>query len=1208
MLAQRRSCQMCAGLWLVLGAIIPSPICGQTAGGFFDDFESYASGSVPSGWANSGNNDMRIDSTRSLSGSRSMRLTGSAGGCFEALAHRSLTVAAPFTVEASVFPRPENSVGCHPWKASIQMHSAATWTSSNRGVWLLDPDGFIKSFAGLALGKYSTQGWTKVRYSYEVVNTSTVKLSYWVNEVFAGSENLPATAAERQLAYVSPSSGDGSAWFDDIRVSPGVVPPSDLLRLTGAVPAKGGDTGLVTIRLAGNKFEPNTSVKLLRPGSGDIIGSSVLLADGGASLYATFDLRGKARGAWDIAVSNPNGATATLSAAFAVEAGSPAKLSLSLTGRTRVARGRETVYQATVVNESSVDAHDVVVWFAVPAGVTIKSAVPYLVSLGKLIDTPRVVNGLTYLTFFAPAMPALGTRTIDLSLTSNQTGQIAVQGGVLEASAYLSEFTGAQRALQLASETRILRLSTTAPRSSISTATLKPGDLVFKTSDPGDSLPSGHIGLVVEGDQIVDFINDQVSRRADILITGSYRIVPKAEWAKGDTFQGSIRPPGLTETQAADVARHALAVAAAAITTKQVFIYSLFPTPPVSNDCVSALNQLYRDIGYAPTWPDWYGPGGIFSVLFDKLWPDQSFWGQLLAADPLLLRFGGLGHVLEQLSLLNISVVTSIDPNEKTGGSGTGSQRYLGSTTIVPYTIVFENSARATAPAQEVKVTDQLDMAIFDLSTVELGPITFGQTRIPIPAGTKTFSTIVDLRPARALLVRVEAGLNSLSGLLTWQFTSLDPITGKLPQDPLAGFLPPDVQAPEGEGGVSFAVRTKPGLTTGTAIRNVASIVFDVNPAIQTPAWTNTVDASKPVSQISSLPSLQSASVFPVKWDGTDQGSGVHTFTIFVSEEGGPFKTWLVETTTRSAYFAGVPGRSYSFYAQARDAASNLEDSKNRAETTTRVNSNAGVVAAVNSATFVTQAVSPGSLVSLFGGGFDSTIKIDALAGFVTTATTSRLPTLLQDVSVRIGGSLAALYYVGVGAVPGRSAGGFQINCQVPVDASGTVLLEVLFRGNVVATGLATIADSSPALFTLEQTGRGQAVALNKDGSLNGDPAKSQQLGIALTTAAPGEVITIYGHGQGIKFRDFSTAQPLDLPTGVAASCSGDHLYATNDTPLVSISGIDASVLYSGMAPCFVGLWQINVIVPSTTPSGSAVPVVLGLASFSSNTVTIAVR
>jgi uncharacterized protein (TIGR03437 family) len=57
-----------------------------------------------------------------------------------------------------------------------------------------------------------------------------------------------------------------------------------------------------------------------------------------------------------------------------------------------------------------------------------------------------------------------------------------------------------------------------------------------------------------------------------------------------------------------------------------------------------------------------------------------------------------------------------------------------------------------------------------------------------------------------------------------------------------------------------------------------------------------------------------------------------------------------------------------------------------------------------------------------------------------------------------------------------------------------------------------------------------------------------------------------------------------------------------------TVGGHDAKVLFAGLAPGAVGLYQINVRIPEDAPTGDAVEVVLTQKNVRSNTVTIAVR
>jgi hypothetical protein len=285
----------------------------------------------------------------------------------------------------------------------------------------------------------------------------------------------------------------------------------------------------------------------------------------------------------------------------------------------------------------------------------------------------------------------------------------------------------------------------------------------------------------------------------------------------------------------------------------------------------------------------------------------------------------------------HIFAIFGIDPNDKFGAQGVGSARYLSGAEPLRYAIFFENKPEATGPAQTVVVTDQLDAAKLDLKTFSLGPIFFGVDRKVIPPpGLSEYTAEVDLRPQRNLIVHLEAKLDKTSGLLTWRFSSLDPATGLPTDDPVAGFLPPNRTPPEGEAQVLFTVQAKTEVVTGTVVRNKARIVFDTNAPIVTPEWFNTIDYSKPTSQVQSLPPTVTYS-FVVSWAGTDTGAGINNYTVFVSEDGGTFVPWLENTSTTSDVFTGSANKSYRFFSIARDAAGNEEVVKSNAEAMTTV-------------------------------------------------------------------------------------------------------------------------------------------------------------------------------------------------------------------------------------------------------------------------------
>ena len=271
------------------------------------------------------------------------------------------------------------------------------------------------------------------------------------------------------------------------------------------------------------------------------------------------------------------------------------------------------------------------------------------------------------------------------------------------------------------------------------------------------------------------------------------------------------------------------------------------------------------------------------------------------------------------------------------GPQGVGPLRYISGQEPLRYVIFYENIETATAPEQEVVVTDQLDIAHVDLNTFSFGPVGFGNHVVTPPGGVTEFISYVDLRPGVNLKVRVEGKLDVNTGLVTWKFSSIDPLTNALPEDPLVGFLPPNITPPEGDGNIVYTVRPLPTIQTGTVVRNKATIVFDLNDPIDTPEWFNTIDSARPISSVLPLAPVQSVVNFLVQWSGTDEGAGIKDYLVFVSEDGGAFTPWLEKTTDTAAYFLGEAGKTYSFYSIARDETGNVEAMPPLSDATTRV-------------------------------------------------------------------------------------------------------------------------------------------------------------------------------------------------------------------------------------------------------------------------------
>jgi hypothetical protein len=299
--------------------------------------------------------------------------------------------------------------------------------------------------------------------------------------------------------------------------------------------------------------------------------------------------------------------------------------------------------------------------------------------------------------------------------------------------------------------------------------------------------------------------------------------------------------------------------------------------------------------------------------------------------------------------IYDLEVLTSWDPNNKSVPSGYDPEgtsteeldRYIAGDHHLGYMISFENLETATVAAQEVQITDQLDSNL-DWSTFTLGTIQIGTHTISVTEGSQNFSTEIDLRPEMDALVEVQCTYNQGTGVVEWLFRCKNPDTGEL-----ADFLPPNTEEvdPQGRGYVSYSVKPKANLPTGTVIKNKATIDFEVDipPApMDTPEVFNTLDNTKPASHVLPLAANQTSISFNVSWSGSDEGSGVRDYTIYVSDNLGPFTAWLTQTTDTQATFTGASGHTYAFYSIARDNVGNQEDLPTSPDATTQISAAAG--------------------------------------------------------------------------------------------------------------------------------------------------------------------------------------------------------------------------------------------------------------------------
>lgn len=274
--------------------------------------------------------------------------------------------------------------------------------------------------------------------------------------------------------------------------------------------------------------------------------------------------------------------------------------------------------------------------------------------------------------------------------------------------------------------------------------------------------------------------------------------------------------------------------------------------------------------------------------------------------------------------------VTSLDPNAIYGPEGVLAPRFRKDAEVMHYMVTCENVDTATAPAQVVRIVDTLDPTKFDLSTFEFGNVYIGQKSVRLLSGRDEFFGEISLAPEIPLKARVIAKLDTLTGVITWNLVGLDTLTGMLPTDPDLGLLPPNIQKPIGEAGMSYSVKLKPGLPSGTEVRNSALIYFDDNEPIATNLWSNTLDIVKPQSTLISA-TVADDTVVRLRFSGTDAESGIAKYRVYVRTDTGDWQN-LGVATSDTMTMVGNPGSRYRFSITSIDNVGNDENKARQTE------------------------------------------------------------------------------------------------------------------------------------------------------------------------------------------------------------------------------------------------------------------------------------
>ncbi len=211
-------------------------------------------------------------------------------------------------------------------------------------------------------------------------------------------------------------------------------------------------------------------------------------------------------------------------------------------------------------------------------------------------------------------------------------------------------------------------------------------------------------------------------------------------------------------------------------------------------------------------------------------------------------------------------------------------------------------------------------------------------------------------------------------------------------------------------------------------------------------------------------------------------------------------------------------------------------------------------------------ALAPGTVAQVYGSGFASS---------TASAATVPLPGILNGTQILIGGLAAPIYFLS----------GTQMVVQIPTELASDRQNSVI----AIVNGALSLPDTlsvAPAVPGIAAFPDGTIIAQHSDFTLVD----------ATNPAHPNELLVMYlvGMGSTSSMVQSGTAAPSDPPATVTVQ------------PTVLVDDQAAEILFAGLTPGGVGLYQINFRVPATARAGN-LNVVMTQGSAAANVVTLPV-
>ncbi|MBN2450718.1 MAG: putative Ig domain-containing protein, partial [Lentisphaeria bacterium] len=735
------------------------------------------------------------------------------------------------------------------------------------------------------------------------------------NELYARYEGLPSSLAwdARYRGHLwadqtirIPETNEGSYYILARSVSGAAAMPVTLLArevpfsITDITPDRGGADRTVYLTVEGAQFRPSAILKLVRPRIGEYEPQVYAVRDA-TRIVAAFDLRGAPRGLYDVVVINPDGAEARVPYRFLVEAPLPLDVTVGMGGRDVLDIGAVGWYGVGLYSLTNIGTPYIHLEFGVP---NVPNPAPFLIP-GEALEFRTNFTG-------APALDGVPWADIDPVL--NLAGEYTARG--FNADLVNDGYAGLSFSVR--TYPRLDEILLENPRF------LKDLPPEFKELLSFDF----HIYAAATPMTVDEYIQHQralaaQTREAILADSGAPELFVEAAaqavaweagWLAALTDTGLLRPehepPRLREMP--EFAGLVNTAGAAMLAMPQGSLYR-----SQTSDLGAFFERVRAWYGHLadvhrgsdpPTLED-VDMGLTHPTHFEAFMVRVGLPKNVSAEDAAPVTYTDYFGLTGELG----------DSVDLAGPNGAGEADFVPAGTPLPYVLSIQNPLDAEEAVHTLRAYIEVPEG-YDILTFRLGDMMFEGVQVNIPDNYPAFTGEFDFVDERGYILRITGGPDTVSDMLLWVVTAIDPFTGLAVTDPGIGLLQPGATAVLG-----FTIKAHDEAGTGTELSLQARVLLDARTPVDSLPTFHTLDAEPPVSAWT-VQDLGNGD-YRVDWLGedADDGSGVRDYTLYGAAEGGGYRVLAHRTTDLTFSYDGAPGEVMSFVVLAVDNAGNVE-------------------------------------------------------------------------------------------------------------------------------------------------------------------------------------------------------------------------------------------------------------------------------------------